>query len=238
MFFKKAFFFLFVFIFSNCFEIVHYVQKLENDKFQIQWSFTISSAFTKQDPNQPAPPKENLKEKLKSSEAEFNQKLKGYVDSLSYNMIDTEYETGVKVSFNIKDINQVPKMEKLDEEGLPMLPRWRKDKNQLIFRFLNKDKSQEQENVTSSESPEEGQVKPEESGDPTQKIVSMIMSSATYRLILGNNLYPRKVFVQGMSNKKTHYLETTDYGGQTHIRIPFMTLLNEDKKGFFLVVQL
>lgn len=225
-----------VFTFSNCFEIVHYVQKLEGDKFQIQWSFSISSAFTKQDPNQPAPPKENLKDKIKNSETELNEKLKGYVNNFKYTVIDNEYETGIRFSFDVKDLNNIPKIDGLDEEGLPMIPHWKKDKNQLIFRFSNKENKNSDQ--SSSENPDEEQVKADDSGDPTQKIVNMIMSSATYRLILGNNLSPKKIFVQGISNKKTQYLESSDYGGQTHVRIPFMSLLNDDKKGFFLVVQL
>ncbi len=220
---------------SNCFEVVHYIQKLENDTFRIQWSFAISSAFTKQDPNQPTPPKENLKDKIKNSETELNEKLKEYVNNFQYSIIENEYETGIRISFDIKNLNNVPKIDGLAEEGLPMIPRWRRDKNQLIFQFSNKDKNQNTDSKT--ESTENEQIKSED-GDPTQKIVSMIMSSATYRLILGNNLSPKKIFVQSMSTKKIQNLEAIDYGGQTHIRIPFMSLLNEDKKGFFLVVQL
>lgn len=225
-------------IFSNCFEVVHYVQKLEGDKFQIQWSFSISSAFTKHNSDQSLSPKENLKDKLKNSETELNEKLKGYVSNFKYSMIDNEYETGVRMSFDVKDLNNLPKIEGLDEEGLPMIPRWRRDKNQLVFRFLNKENKNVKETDSSSETPDEGGGKADDLSDPTQKLVNMIMSSATYRLILGNNLYPKKIFVQGISNKQTQYLESSDYGGQTHVRIPFVSLLNSDKKGFFLIVQL
>lgn len=235
--------------FQGCFEITHYVQKEADGGMKIQWMFSISSAFTKKEDSTAFPPpvpgskgESGLKEKIKSSEKDLKEKLKGIVEDFQYKAIENEYETGLRIQFKVKDQSKISKVDGVLDEGFPLVPNWKEDKKQLLFRFNNKEKSKTNPPKTKDKESEgeESEAEVEESGqeDPTKKIMNMIMSSASYRIILGNSYQPKKVYIQGMASKKKLDLEFTSIGEQTHIRVPFMTLLMEDADGFLLIIQM
>jgi len=230
---KLSFYFicLFSLLVSSCFDIVHYIQQENNGSLKVKWIFSISSAFNinPADPNQPS-----LKQKINTGEQELKNKLKEIVEEFQYKLIENEYEIGVQLEFTVKDLSKVKQIDKVFEEGFPVLPIWKAKKKQLVFQFRNKDNSL----TPTKEELSENSENPSQEEDPSKKIAKMIMSSASYRVVLGNNFIPKKVFIENPNSNKKQNLDFIQVGDQTHIRVPFMSLLMENEKGFDLIVQM
>ncbi len=233
--------FLFLFITTQgCFEIVHYVDKNSDGTMKVQWMFSISTAFSKE--KGASPGGDNLGDRLKSSEQEMKTKMKDIADDIEFKSIETEYESGVRMSFTIKDPQKAAKVEGFDE-GLPILPLWNESKKQLTFKFTNKDKLPAKKVPSKKSNPNDPESSDESSSeggmeDPTQKIVTMIMSSASYKIILGSNFKPKKVQMYGLSSKKKMDLEIVNFGAVSMIKIPFASILMEETEGFTINVQM
>ncbi|MCB1178875.1 MAG: hypothetical protein KDK36_14920 [Leptospiraceae bacterium] len=245
--------------FQNCFEILHYIDKNQDGSLNIKWMFSISSAFDKKgnDAGPPAKSGKNLGNRIKSSEEEIKEKMKNAVEDFKYETIENEYEVGVRMSFKVKDPSKTLAVEEFDE-GFPIIPLWKKDKNQLIFKFREdkkkkekskskKVKSKKNENSKDeesdsdeeeNESEEEDVDEQKKANDPTQKIVSMIMSSANYKIMLGDGINPKKVYLMGQTSKKKVDLEVIKFGELSMVKIPFMSLLSDEKDGFDLILQM
>jgi hypothetical protein len=232
--------FLFLFITTQgCFEIVHYVDKNSDGTMKVQWMFSISTAFSKE--KGAGVGGDNLGDRIKSSEEEMKNKMKDIADDIEFKSIETEYESGVRMSFTVKDPQKASKVEGFDE-GLPILPLWNETKKQLTFKFTNKDKmlakklpakkSKNDDSDSTEESSESGKE------DPTQKIVTMIMSSASYKIVLGSNFKPKKVQMHGLSSKKTMDLEIIHFGSVSMIKVPFASILMEETEGFSIIVKM
>lgn len=231
-------FLILAFLFQNCFEIVHYVDKNSDGSLRIQWMFSISSAFSKEKGGQ------DLGDRIKSSEQEMKEKMKNIAEDVEFQSVENDYETGVRMNFTIKDPSKTAKVEGMDE-GLPILPIWNEAKKQLVFKFTNKDKVPAKKlPAKKTKKADDGVATEEESSesggaeDPTQKIVTMIMSSASYKIVLGANLKPKKVQMLGLSSKKKVDLEIINLGSISMVKIPFASILMEETEGFTITVQL
>lgn len=71
-----------------------------------------------------------------------------------------------------------------------------------------------------------------------EKMATAILSSATYKLILGGNLIPKSANITGKTSKKKVSVEIFQIGNQYLLRIPFASIMIEEKEGFSLNVQL
>lgn len=71
-----------------------------------------------------------------------------------------------------------------------------------------------------------------------QGMVAQIMSSASYKIMLGEGFMVESVHLEGITSGEEYKIGYKKYGSLTMIRIPYMSLLLKEKKGFQLMVQL
>lgn len=242
----------FLIFFTGCFEIIHSLQKNKDNSVDVFWVFSISSNFTKDKDGDAGPPLPGggINQKISNSETEIQEKLKDYVQDLKVQSFENEYEVGIKISYKIKDLKKITKSLGLDE-GFPIAPRFT-EKNELVFSFLpdkekrekmkkKKKKSKpvkEDENPRDNpESDEDESEEPEMNENPQmEKMLSSIMSSASYMIFLGGEFSPKSSYVLAKKSKKKYPLELLKIGDQTMLKIPYFSLLMEEKEGYEVIV--
>lgn len=253
--------FLFLFLFTGCFEIIHYLQKNPDQTISVVWNFSISSSLAKGGSN-PFGGKEaaegaksdSLMDRMKNSEKEITGKFAKFTEDMKFQSYEGEYESGIKMSFKIKDLKGFNKASELDE-GFPIAPKYDTVKNQLVFNFLP-DKKQREANKAKAEAekkdsaakdssakdaPAKDENAPPMGEEGMEQIVGQIMSSASYNLILGGGFTPKKVMVVGKNKKDRTQteLDIMKLGDQTSlIRIPFFSLLLKEKEGYDVIITL
>ncbi|MDX1958854.1 MAG: hypothetical protein SFU98_09785 [Leptospiraceae bacterium] len=228
-----------LFFFQNCFEIIHYIKKNSDNSLTMQWVFSIATPLTKGDNK-----KENFGDKIKTSESDAKSKLSGIVENLKTEAFSNEMETGVKISFHVKDIKKLNKATEAEtNEPFPLVPKFIQEKNQMILSFKpeNKEKKAAKDNAPKEKnSPAKDESMPQDAppgDDPMMtQIVGQVMSSASYKLML-QGFEVKSVYVIGKKSTKKINLDKMDLGQTTLIKIPFMTLLTMEPEGYDVVVQ-
>lgn len=234
------------FLFSGCFEIIHYLEKKPDNTIHVRWMFSISSALTKDDMGGGGG-NDDINSKMKNSAEEFQQKMKGKVSDVEMKEITTAYETGWDISYTIKDLQTITEVPDMNE-GMPMVPKYNAKKNLLIFKFIDAKKKKENDS-TKKEDANDKEPKDKKADNPKDKkadnpmqgmedFAGKIMSSASYKIILSDSLAPKKVVILGQTTKKKIEITPIKLGNQHIIKIPFMSLLMEEKDGFAVAIQL
>ena len=247
----RWFVFLFIFFtFEGCFEIVHYLDWKQDGSVESSWSFSISSALLN-DKSLPGggAAKENIPEKFKNSQDEVKGKIGQYVKDLKFQETKDEFEYGFEIQYTIKDLKQLPD-KLMVEDGYPLLPRYSQKRNSLIFTFMPKDKNGKNAEDTTllhpindvktpaPPSPEEDNQQVDPFGGGMEKILSQVMSSASYKIVLGGEFKPVMAKVHSLNSEKTYELRIQKMGSLRLVKVPFMTLFLKEKKGFHVVVYL
>ncbi|MCE9599839.1 MAG: hypothetical protein K8S54_17905 [Spirochaetia bacterium] len=234
-------------ILSNCFQIMHFIDLKENGTMEVQWSFRFSKALEEMGKGEK---KGGISEGVEKGKKEIPEKLQGLVKNLKVEAIQTDFDSGIQLSFSVPDFSKVDAA-KLQNEEFPYLPTLDPKKNQLIFHFqpMKKDKKEEPakpeatkpepakdpEKSAEGESPDE--TAPKEGMDQMgQQIGKLFLSSVRYQIILGRNLVPVSASVkQGDTQKK---LEIQRLGEQNLIDLPLFALFGDKEQPFDLVIQL
>ncbi|MEM7181929.1 MAG: hypothetical protein AAF518_13515 [Spirochaetota bacterium] len=271
---KLSFVLVSCFAFQGCFEIIHYLEKDQNNRLKVSWYFALSSALSKG--GMGGGKGNDLTSRLKNSQQELEKKYKGLVTDMQVKQTSDEFETGIEIEFAVKDMTKIPADTALNE-GFPLVPIWDKKKNQLIFTFLPDKKKkgsfqtyhnpkkllwQAQFTDELAEEEDEPKVEPKmqeeddvvepqppapdadlnKSMDKMSKgmegMMAQIMSSATYKVMLGKGFRIEKVHLEGIASEKVYDMTYKKYADVKIIRIPYMSLLLKEKQGFRLLVKL
>lgn len=233
---------------SNCFQILHFIDLKENGTMEVQWSFRFSKALEEMGKGDK---KGGISEGVEKGKKEIPDKLKGVVQNLKVDVIQTDFDSGIQISFSVPNVAKIDSA-KLQSEDFPYIPQLDAKNKQLVFRFqpMKKDKKEEP-------SPDAGQAKKRENPDAPakpdesteeqppkeqnmdqmgQQLGKLFLSSVRYQIVLGKTLTPASAMVrQGETQKK---VEVQRLGEQNLVDLPLFALYGEKEQPFDLVIQL
>ena len=92
--------------------------------------------------------------------------------------------------------------------------------------------------ISDTEKPDTDTTNPLESLGGMEEIISMMFSSASYKIILGGDINARKVEAVGIGTNSVYPITISKIGTNFLIKVPFMALLLKEKKGFSVNVYL
>ncbi|MBL8020021.1 MAG: hypothetical protein JNM27_10185, partial [Leptospirales bacterium] len=226
---------------SNCFQIMHFVDLKENGTMDVIWSFRFSKALEEMGKGDK---KGGLSEGIEKGKKEIPEKLNGIVQNLKVEAIQTEFDSGIQISFAVPNFARVDAA-KLQSEDFPYVPSLDTQKKQLVFRFqpMKKDKKEEPspdagqaKKRETPDAPEESPPKEESMDQMGQQLGKVFLSSVRYQIILGKTLKPSGAIVrQGETQRK---LEVQTLGEQSLVDLPLFALYGDKEQPFELVIQL
>lgn len=232
--------FIFLFVFANCFQILHFLSLNKDGSVDVRWRFTISKALSEMNKKKGGAPsgdkkeEKSIDEKLSGSVDEIQSSLKGIARDVKVEKIDTEFETGIDVSFTATKFAPVE-----NEEEYPILPKYDKAKKQLIFTFKSKEKKDKKEKKEKEKKDKgESEEKASKGGDFGEKLGAVFLSSVKYQIILSGEYQPKEVFMIGKTSGKKKPLKFLKLGANYHLDIPLFAILSKEKAGADIVVQL
>lgn len=233
-----------LFILTQCFQISHILDLKNDGSMEVRWLFRFSKSLdqAQQGQKQGAEKKgESLGEMVEKQKKELPDSLKGLVKNLNLKKIESEFDSGMEVSFLVPDYAKFP-FDKIKKEEFPLVPRYVSDKKQIVFHF---------EPVKKPEEKKEGQNKDGSKKDPTpggsasedqsmeqmgKQITQLFLSSVRYQIFLGKNLDPDKVVIRkGKDEKKVEVQKISDI---TMIDLPLFAIFGEKEEPFDLVIYL
>jgi len=211
-------------VFSNCFQIIHYLALRKDGSIRVHWRLTVSKSMMQMG-------KKSKKTSLTDSIAELKSNLSGLVEDLRISKINSEFDTGVNLRFTSQGYKKLK-----NKEEYPILPSYDPVKRTLTFLFKAPKKTRPNETRPNETRP---MNQPNmQKINPGAQMASAIMSSVKYRIILGGRYKPRKAHILGLSSKSKKPLELLRYGRNVHLDIPLHAQLGLEQKGFKVVVQL
>ena len=230
--------------FTGCFQITHFLDLKDNGSLDVQWSFRFSKALDEMKKDESG----GISSEMEKGTKDLPQSFEGIVRDLKMDKFTNEFDSGVRLSFNVPDFAKVD-FSKLKEEEFPILPRYDARKKELVFHFspLKKDeKKEEKEKKPESpakaeprgegEEPEETPAADNSADQMGNKLGQLFLSSVRYQIILGKNLRASSVVVKkGTEEKK---VEAQALGEHTLIDLPLFALLGEKEQPFDLIVRL
>ena len=183
-------------------------------------------------------------QKLEEARQQIQKELKGSVQKLQVIQIDTEYDSGLAISFHVPDRNNMPRFHELPgEDKLPAFPIYDPATHSLKVTFEH-EKEQPAEDPASPEpsapSSADGDSGEEESADSQdmektgEQIAQMILSSARYQIII-SGVEPVRARSIGT---ETRELEIVPLGKSFLIDYPFMSAIVSEKQDVDLVIEL
>ncbi|MCB1170572.1 MAG: hypothetical protein KDK25_09575 [Leptospiraceae bacterium] len=227
---------------TSCFQILNYLQFNPDGSMDVLWRFTIPKAMTEASSQNAE--EQDMGQKLEEARQQIQKELKGSVEDLKVMQIDTEYDSGLAISFHVPDKNKMPRFQELPgKDKLPAFPVYDPATHSLKVTF-------EQEEAAPSEEPanSDPSVPPspdaESSGDENadsgdmeetgEKLAQMILSSARYQIII-SGAEPSRARSMG---SETRELEIVPLGKNYLIDYPFMSAIVSERQDVDLVIEL
>lgn len=248
---------------ANCFQILNYIQFNSDGSLDLTWRFTVSASMVdRPGPGGSEQDKEDFSSQMSQAEAEIQRKLKGSVEKLKIQEINTEYDRGLMISFHVPDARKMPRLNDLPgEEKLPAFPVYDPDSHTLRVTFENEEAETVSADDSSPPSPdssgddssqkdgtedansESNEMSNEESDNTEmdsqanqmgEELAKMILSSARYQVIISGAI-PHKAEAVA---SETQELEIIPLGSNYLIDYPFMSSVVAEKRDVELVIHL
>ncbi len=128
------------FVFTSCFNILHYIDIGKDGSLSIRWRMGVSAALAEMSEQNAEPGKKSMTESL----AEAEQEIKAAFGSIAQNIKVMQFKnpqaSGLDVQLNVKDPKKL-KQDALPEDEMPILPAYDAGKKKLTFRFTQSNTS-------------------------------------------------------------------------------------------------
>jgi hypothetical protein len=238
-------------VFVQCFQVSQVLDWKEDGSLDVRWAFRFSKALEQVQSGKQQDSKngENLSAQVERAKKEIPAKLASLVKDLSLKKINTEFDSGIELSFHVDDYEKFP-FDKIKKEDLPLIPRYLPRKKQVIFYFEPIKKTDNGKNDVSAgkgdkRAPKkkeggEGPVDQPEPGDQMaamgKQITQLFLYSARYQIFLGRRFNPERIYIkQGEVEKQIEMQKIFD---AVMIDLPFFAMYGEKEEPFQIVVQM
>jgi hypothetical protein len=236
-------------ILTNCFQVTQILDWKDDDSMDVRWLFRFSKALEQAQSGQAQDKKntENLSAQVDKAKNEIPAKLKNLVKNLDVKKIDTEFDSGIELSFMIPDYVKFP-FNKLQKEDFPMIPQYIPSKKQVIFHFEPMKKPEDKKKESSgkeakdrgSDKKEGAQSEQPDSGDQFaamgKQITQLFLSSVRYQIFLGKRFNPEKIYLKKATDEKV--IEIQRILDIVTIDIPLFAMFGEKEEPFQVIIQM
>jgi hypothetical protein len=234
-----------LFLLTQCFQISHILDMKDDGSMDVRWVFRFSKSLdqAQQGQQQGGEKKgQSLGEMVEKQKKELPDSLKGLVKNLNIKKIESEFDSGMEVSFLVPEYAKFP-FNKIKKEDFPLIPRYFPDKKQIVFHFEPMKKPDEQKkedkgkDVSKKDSSAEGPPSGDQSMDQMGKqITQLFLSSVRYQIFLGKKLNPEKVIIKkGKEEKNVDIQRISDV---TMIDLPLFAIFGEKEEPFDMIITL
>ena len=234
-----------LFLLTQCFQISHILDMKDDGSMDVRWVFRFSKALdqAQQGQQQGGEKKgQSLGEMMDKQKKELPDSLKGLVKNLNLKKIESEFDSGMEVSFLVPDYAKFP-FDKIKKEDFPIIPRYLPDKKQIIFHFepMKKPDEQKKDDKGKDGSKKDSSAVGSPSGDQSmdqmgKQITQLFLSSVRYQIFLGKKLNPEKVIIKkGKDEKKVDIQRISDI---TMIDLPLFAMFGEKEEPFDMIIYL
>jgi len=241
-----------VFLLTQCFQISHILDWKDDGNMDVRWVFRFSKALEQAQKGQGGEDKkeQSLGDMMEKQKKELPDSLKGLVKNLNFTKIESEYDSGIEISFQVPNFEKFP-FKKMQKEDFPLIPSYLPDKKQIVFHFepMKKPDEQKKDEKKKTDSgaadkkvTDDGNVPPDQQ-DPNdqmnamgKQITQLFLSSVRYQIFLGKKFNPEKVTIRkGKDEKKLEIQKIIDL---TVIDLPLFAMFGEKEEPFDLIIYL
>ncbi len=230
---------------SGCFSILHFIDLAENGTLSVQWSFRFSKSLEemgKKQGDKPDASSGGLSSEVEKGKQEIPGKLGAVAKDLKVESIQSEYDSGIRVSFSVPQFAKVD-FTKVTPEEFPYMPQYVAASRQLIFHFAPVKKDKKEEKPSETPPPVQGdgdkpadQPAAEGADDMGKQIGKLFLSSVRYQIVLGRGLRPVSATIRQEGKEKKLELQTL--GDQSLLDLPLFALYGDKELPFDLIIQL
>jgi hypothetical protein len=241
---KLAMVFLPLFLLTQCFQISQILDWKDDGSMDVRWVFRFSKALdqAQQGQQQGADKKgQSLGDMMEKQKKELPDSLKGLVKNLNFKKVESEFDSGMEISFQVPDYAKFP-FDKMKKEDFPLIPRLSADKKQVIFHFepMKKPEDQKKEEKKKDAAKEvnpDGTPAGDQSMDQMGKQISQLfLSSVRYQIFLGKKFNPDRIVIRkGKEEKKVDMQRISDI---VLIDLPLFSMFGEKEEPFDMIIYL
>ncbi len=225
--------------FTQCFQVTQILDWRDDESMNVRWAFRFSKALEQAQSTQAQEKKntENLSSQVEKANKEIPAKLRDLVKNLEIKKIDSEFDSGIELSFKIDNYAKFP-FEKLQKDDFPMIPKYFPTKKQVVFRFEpmkkpgDQKKEEKPKDGKKGEQPDAG----DQFADMGKQISQLFLSSVRYQIFLGRKFNPEKIYLKRGKEEKS--VEIQKIFDATMIDIPLFAMYGEKEEPFEVVVQM
>lgn len=140
------------FVFTSCFNILHYIDIGKDGSLTIRWRMGISAALAEMSEQNTEPGKKTMSQSLAEAEKEIKAAFGSIAQSIQVKQFENTQASGLDVQLAVKDLKKL-KAGTLPEDEMPILPAYDAAKKTLTFRFTqnNTNKLQGEESADARE---------------------------------------------------------------------------------------
>jgi len=224
---------------TQCFQVTQILDWKDDGSMDVSWAFRFSKALEQAQSGQAQDKKntETLSFQVEKANKEIPAKLKNLVKNLDLKKVDTEFDSGIELSFQVENYAKFP-FGKLQKEDFPMIPQYIPAKKQVIFHFEPMKKQGDQKKDEKSKDAKKGDQPDsgDQMGDMGKQITQLFLSSVRYQIFLGKKFNPLKIYLKKGKEEKS--IEIQRIFDVTMIDIPLFALYGEKEEPFDIVVQM
>ncbi len=231
---------------SQCFQVTHVLDLKDDGAMDVQWSFRFSKALEQAQQGQGADGEKGLSEMMETQKKELPESLKGLVKELKFDKIETDYDSGIMISFRVPDYRKFP-FDKIKKEDFPMIPRYVPGKKQVVFHFepmkklsgktpADEEKAGEKKGAEGNEGSGMSDESKDQMNDMGKQISRLFLSSVRYQIFLGKQFNPDRVVIR--RGKKETQMAIQRIGDISLIDLPLFAMFGDDEEPFDMIVHL
>lgn len=231
-----------VLLLTQCFQITQILDLKDDGSMDVRWLFRFSKSLDQAQQGQQGGEKkgQSLGDMVEKEKKELPDSLKGLVKNLNIRKIESEYDSGMEISFMVPDYARFP-FDKIKKEEFPLIPRYLPDKKQIVFHFEPMKKPEDKKKSAAGGSAEKKEAGPDgtPAGDQSmdqmgKQISQLFLSSVRYQIFLCKKIYPDKVIIKkGKEEKKVDLMRIGDL---TLIDLPLFAMFGDKEEPFDMVL--
>jgi hypothetical protein len=238
-------------VFAQCFQVSQVLDWKDDGSMDVRWAFRFSKALEQVQSGKQQDSKngENLSAQVEKAKKEIPAKLANLVKDLSLKKIDTEFDSGLELSFHVDNYEKFP-FNKIKKEDFPLIPQYFPGKKQVVFYFepmkkadgRKKDVSAKKGNkrVPAKKDGGAGFVDQPDQGDQMaamgKQITQLFLYSVRYQIFLGKRFNPERIYIKKEDGEKQ--IEMQKIFDAVMIDLPLFAMYGEKEEPFQIVVQM
>ncbi len=229
-----------LFLLTQCFQVSHVLDLKDDGSLDVRWLFRFSKALDQAQKGQQQggeKKEQGLGDMMEKEKKELPESLKGLVRNLNFKKIDSEFDSGMEISFVVPDYAKFP-FDKIKKEEFPMIPRYIPAAKQIVFHFEPmKKEGDKKKDAEKKDAAPDGSPSGDQSMDQMGKQISQLfLSSVRYQIFLGKKINPERIVIKkGKEEKKVDMQKIMDV---TMIDLPLFALFGEKEEPFDMIIYL